>query len=302
MINKIKTDFFKSIGLPPFESSDYYVFFGYTRHSSFKRFLDQEKFYPYIFCDSYSKINVRERKTISFDRELFIQLCEINNLLTKEIEDICIEYYSSKSRIRIEYFTIRKKTDALSSLEMYTVPCGKYYTYSLNTYNMAKDLLLCPYDLYKYISKELSGQFKYVSANVTNRYSDYGVKIPFFHFDHTHYNIRNEFLALVKNIADNYPMSDISKRLAELYYKDIKKMLFEQIRIDHLRSEKVENQRKQKEKKEFNPSQSVKDMYRKACKLYHPDKNPNGEEIFKIINKAYQEGNIAILKKYSSLT
>ena len=42
-------------------------------------------------------------------------------------------------------------------------------------------------------------------------------------------------------------------------------------------------------------------MYRKACKLYHPDKNPKGEEIFKIINKAYQEGDVSILKKYSTI-
>lgn len=300
MIEKIKKDFFNKTGFPPFESSDYYKFFGYTRHSSFKRFLDKEKYYPHIFCDSFSKINIRERGTISFDRKLFVQLCQMNNILVKEVEDICIDYYSLMSKAKIKHFVVRTKADIGSTLKMHGVPCGKYYTYSLNTYNIAKDLLLCPYDLHKFCNED-AGYFEFVSAGVTNQYGGYSHKIPYYHFDHTHYTRRHEFLALLKIIINGFKMSEISKRLAVIYYNDINEMLGEQIKIDHIKAERVKNKNLQKEKMVFNPSQSFKDMYRKACKLYHPDKNPKGEEIFKIINKAYQEGNIAILKKYSSI-
>lgn len=301
MIEKIKKDFFNTIKSNPFESSYYYKFFGYTRHSSFKRFLDKEKYYPHIYCDSFSKINIRERNTISFDRKLFVQLCQINNILKKEVEDIAIEYYSFLSKSKIKHFTIRTKEDRGSTLKMYNVPCGKYYTYSLNTYNLAKDLLLCPYDVYKFCSEDCRS-IEYVSVGITNEYRDYSEKFPCYYFDHTFYTERHEFLLLLTMIIENYKMSDISKQLAKIYYKDIKEMLMEQIKIDHKRNERTESKRKHREKKEFNPSKAVKDMYRKACKLYHPDKNDQGEEIFKIINKAYHEGNLSILKKYSSIT
>lgn len=302
MIDKIKSDFYKHSGLDPFESADYYSFFGYSKHTNFKRFLDKEKFYPEICCESYSKVNTRTRSSISFSRKLFMELCKINNCLVKEVDEICIDYYSTQSRKRIEYFTVNTKTFKSTSLNMYNVPCGQYYTYSLNTYNLAKDLLLCPYDLYKFCSVELKNHFKYLRASVTNQFSDYYEKIPYFHFDSTNYDLRNEFLALIKMVIERYEMSDMSKRLAEIYYNEIKKMLYKQIRIDHLKNEKVEKQRKHKEKKEFAPPQLLKDMYRKACKLYHPDKNPNGEEIFKIINKAYHESDYTTLRKYSSAT
>jgi hypothetical protein len=296
MIEKIKSDFYKKTWNNPFESSDYYKFFGYSRHSSFKRFLDQEKYYSDIFLDSFSKINKRERNTISINRKLFVELCQINNCLVKEVEDIAIEYFSSQFKVKINYFEVRLKNNLEKHLKMRSVPCSLYYTYSLNTYNIAKDLQLCPYDLYKFCSTDC-GHFEYVLAGITNQYEDYSNKIPFYHFDHTHFYHRNEFLILLEMIMKNYKMSNLSKRLAQIYYLEIKQMLIKQIRIDHLKKEKSEKAKIQKDRKEFNPSQTIKDMYRKACKLYHPDKNPKGEEIFKIINKAYHEGNIAILKK-----
>lgn len=302
MIDKIKKDFYSQGWNHPFESADYYSFFGYSKHTNFKRFLDKEKFYPEIFCDSFSKVNTRTRNSISFTRKLFVELCQSNNCLTKEVEDIYVEYYSLQSRKKIQHFANRTKADKDSNLKMYNVPCGKYYTYSLNTYNLATDLLLCPYDVFKFCNLELSGQFEFCGSDITNRYNTYFKKFPYFHFDHIHFNPRNEFLALIKMIINTYEMSDISKRLAEIYYKDIKAMLYEQIKIDHLRNEKVKKQREQKEKKIFAPSQLLKDMYRKASKLYHPDKNPNGEETFKIINKAYHESDYSTLKKYSSVT
>lgn len=300
MIEKIRKDFFKITNQSVFQSTDYFAFFGYSQHYNFKRFLDKEKYYPEIIFDSYSKVNNRLVNSISISRKLFVELCQLNNCLVKEVEDICVEYYSSEFKKKISHFVVRTKSDIGSPLKMYNVPCGKYYTYSLNTYNIAKDLLLCPYDLYKFCSED-AGYFEFVSAGVTNEYSDYSKKIPCYYFDHIHYTRRHEFLALLKMIMDRFKMSDISKRLSEIYYNSIREMLREQIKIDHIKKEKVEKQRKLKEKIEFNPSQTAKDMYRKACKLYHPDKNPNGEETFKIINKAYHEGNLTILKKYSSI-
>ncbi len=299
MTQKIKDDFFKSDSTP-FESSDYYIFFGYNRHSNFKRFLDKEKFYPHIFCDSFSKITTRERNTISFDRELFLSLCETSNIVRNEIEEIAIEYYSSVFKAKIKKFIVITKENRISNLKIYNIPCGKYYNYSLNTYNIANDLLLCPYDLFKFCNKECP-YFEYSRVGLTDEFDYYKTKIPAFYFDNIHYTKRHEFLLLLKYILENYKMSDMSKKLGKIYYQDIKDMLNEQIKIDHIKNEKAKNKNTHKIKAEFKPSQAEKDMYRKACKLYHPDKNPNGEEIFKIINKAYKEGNVSILKKYSSL-
>lgn len=38
----------------------------------------------------------------------------------------------------------------------------------------------------------------------------------------------------------------------------------------------------------------IKAAYRKACSLYHPDRNPAGQEMMKLVNKAY-----AMLKDFS---
>lgn len=38
---------------------------------------------------------------------------------------------------------------------------------------------------------------------------------------------------------------------------------------------------------EYNPD-SVKAAYRKACSLYHPDRNPAGLEMMKMVNQAYE--------------
>lgn len=38
---------------------------------------------------------------------------------------------------------------------------------------------------------------------------------------------------------------------------------------------------------EFNPT-IVKQAYRTACKIYHPDRNPAGLEMMKLVNKAYE--------------
>ena len=131
MIEKIKKDFYYENFWEQFQSSDYFKFFGYTRHSSFKRFLDNEKYYEHIWCESWSKINTRERNTISFDRELFVKLCQLKNILVQEVEQIAVEYYSSQFKKRILNFRVRTKADIGSPLQMYNVPMGKYYTYSL---------------------------------------------------------------------------------------------------------------------------------------------------------------------------
>ena len=41
-------------------------------------------------------------------------------------------------------------------------------------------------------------------------------------------------------------------------------------------------------KPEANTLEAVKTAFRKACKMYHPDINPNGEELMKLINAAYE--------------
>lgn len=300
MIDKIKNDFYYKGIFDEFKSSDYYTFFGYSRHSSFKRFLDQEVYYPNIWCESWGKVKERTRNAISFDRKLFLKLCQLKKCLVKEVEDIAVEYYSDDFKKRIQTFQIRKKNDDRGSLNIYNIPCGKYYTYSLNTVNLANDLLLCPYELFKFIS-DGGFYFEFMRCGITNEYRENYKKIPYFTFDNVKYQQRNEFLALVNIVLANFEMDHISKRLAKIYFQLIKEMLNEQIRIDHLREEKVEQKKKHRFKKVFNPSSAVKDMYRKACKLYHPDKNPEGEEIFKIINEAYHSGNVSILKKYSSI-
>ena len=41
-------------------------------------------------------------------------------------------------------------------------------------------------------------------------------------------------------------------------------------------------------KPESNTAEALKAAYRKACKRYHPDLNPQGEELMKLINAAYE--------------
>lgn len=46
---------------------------------------------------------------------------------------------------------------------------------------------------------------------------------------------------------------------------------------------------------EYNP-ESIKSIYRKLCSLYHPDRNPAGLEMMKMVNEAY-----GVLKELSGV-
>lgn len=280
----------------PFKSYPFFRFFGFTRHRNFLRFLDNTKFYKHCCYEDYiEEVHTRIEKTVSFDRILFIEICKKKNINTSKFE----EFYLNFKKITIENHILKFKKinqkENLYFINKFSLTKKKDYLHSLNTANLALALDICPFELFTFYSKQLFYQFNNKGVDFTNKYG-FGKKIPYYHFDSFTHNDRNEFLQLIAYIIKNYKLSDFSKKLAEIYYDNIKKLLFKLIADEHKKQFYAEKRRKLEEGsfRKFT-SQQMKTLYRKAAKMFHPDKNPADLETFKTVSKYYRENNYAKL-------
>lgn len=272
----------------PFASAKYFSFFSYSRHNNFKRYLDQPKFYKNLQFHDFEKIKNRSAEIVYIDRFLFIDLCKHRKIDTTQIEKWYIDFLKNKTQNSTEYFPNLKK-DEKHTLEMYSRPAGKYYSHSLNTINFANALTLCPYDVYKFCVTELAWEHGAYKADIKNSLFFKNIEnIPFLSYDHKNTEYLLSYLNLIKLFIEKYPLSNIQLELAKHYQKCVSQLIKKVYAINHKKWFYKENARKAEEKKMqvFSKSQ-LKTILRQGAKLFHPDKNPDGLELFKSFNKHY---------------
>ena len=296
MDEKIKNLFLEVEKVHPFSTGEFFSFFGFSRHSNFKRFFEDPKFYKDLIFDGYDTINKRSATTIHFNRSFFLFLCEKKKISKEPYEKFYLEYKKQKIEIETNDFPTLKK-DAFHNLNIYNRPAGKYYNHSLNTINLAEAILIDPFDAYKFCAVELKWQITPSGMNILNSYSrDSTTQIPFFHFDSKMYQERNEFLQLLRFFKEKYPLPALNLELLDFYYQSIKTMLDRQISIDH-KKEFYASKRKRRESiiVDFK-SPELKKLYREGAMMFHPDKNPEGLELFKTFNRLYNTGQMSSMK------
>jgi len=292
-IDRIKELFYMKETNYPFPSNELYMFFGFNRHNNFIRILKNDKYSSEITIKPWSKINYRSSIVYYVTRNLFYILCQKYIKDYTAITDVYFEYKQSSLKSKILNFNNHSKKEYIFRLNVYEKIKGFYYTYSLNTLNIAKDLDIDIYDLYKFCSLNFCPKYKYGSAKCTNENrNSYEASYPYYSYDNLYHNNRLVFLELLKIIKEKYDLSDFQKKIITVYIELIKQMLDKQYEYDIKEHRNTNDKKWIKYSFSFKPiltkeqQTEIKCIYRKAAMLCHPDKNMNGEETFKELNIA----------------
>lgn len=300
MIEEIKIKMLNTDLKHPFSSGDFFRFFNYSRHRNFKRHLDNPKFYKHLIFNDYGKVVSRTAETISMDREIFLKICKHRKIDTSGLMDSYFQYHKDRVKKSTEYFPDLKKGEN-HTLNMYNRPAGKYYSHSLNTINLSEAILADPFDIYKFCVTNLKWEHSAYRAGVIDPLLYKGKdNIPFLSYDNIDIDFRLSFYNLIRLIREQYPLNKNQKELAENYSVCIKALIDKVIGIEH--KKRFNKQKaislKAKEIPIWVDIKKLKASLREGAKLFHPDKNPEGLELFKEFNKHYMNRDI---KKMSSM-
>jgi hypothetical protein len=291
-IDRIKELFFSTNTKYPFPSNELYIFFGFNRHDNFIRMLNKDKYNLEINRKPWEKINHRRRVVYYLTRNLFYILCQ--NFLKDydAITQIYLDYKRDIFKSKILNFIFEKRY--VFSVSMSRKIKGHYHTYKLNTLNLSGDLDINTYDLFKFCSIEFCSKYRYTSARCTHEYGFNGeAASPYYEFDDS------EFKELLKIIFKKFKLTDFQKLVIKIYSDFIKQMLDKQVEYDFkeyrrrtvtLKFNYIPNLTKEQKAE-------MKIIYRKAAMLCHPDKNKDGEEIFKNLNNANENNDLLKVKE-----
>lgn len=285
----IKNDFLDLENEHPFKSSDYFEFFKFKRHNHFTRFLDNPKYYRHLKFDVFrSKVNSRISETISFDRYMFLTICEKKRKDSDKHKLIYNEYHRKNIIRETEHFPYLKKGQP-HNLYLYNRPAGKYYNHSLSTINLAKALMINPYKLFEFCVTELAWQHDAASISVSNPYNPlFKEQIPYLCYDSLCNDERLSYLNLIRLVIEDFKLTEFQKRLGKFYYDQIKILLGKQVAIEHKKRFYAERRAKATEFV-FYDKALLRSTHREGAKLFHPDKNPEGLELFKRFNNLYMK-------------
>lgn len=303
-IERIKELFFLSMTNYPFPSNELYLFFGFNRHDNFIRLLKKDKYNSDVTIKSREKIKQRRNDVYYITKDLFYTLCQRYLKDYSTITQIYLDFKRSAYKQKILNFANSSRKQYIK-LDIFQRVKGHFYTYMLNTVNVAKDLNIDVYDLFKFCSREFCSKYKYVYAKC-ERETTGGASYPYYTFDSLKHEERFLFLIFIKTIKEKYKLTSFQIQLIEVYSDFIKQMLERQLEYDIKEHRRTENHRASIIKFNFKfhltkeQQSELKALYRKAAMLCHPDKNKNGEEIFKDLNNANQNNNLQKVKEIFS--
>jgi len=201
-----------------------------------------------------------------------------------------IDYLYTKFHKESFIFLETKTKEHRSNLFLYTNVQGVFYDYSLDTLKISKAVGICPYECYK-IANE---RFNYSSFYCR---FDYKTKIPYVTFDSAESSIRNNFLIYIDYIPSKIKLSEGQKIILQAYRMAISELLNYQDKIDSESS-------KRKVQRENMAEKNLKEIYREASKLFHPDVNKSveAEKIMKQVNNYYEKKDYHSIKNLMDKT
>jgi hypothetical protein len=305
-IERIKELFFSTITNYPFPSSELYLFFGFSRHNNFIRVLNKEEYKSDVTIKPWEKVQQRRSGVYFITRNLFYIFCQKFLKDYNNITQAYLEYKREALKSKILNFAFYKKPE-YPKLDICKKLKGHFYTYNLNTLNISKDLNVDVYDLFKFCSLEFCSKYDYKSARCTNEYGmDREAAYPYYSFDDIKHETRYLFIKLLETVFEKYKLTDFQKQVIKIYSGFVKLMLEKQVVFD------IKEHRREKKQKTFTfyfnykpaltkeQKAELKVIYRKAAMLCHPDKNKNGEEIFKNLNNANKNNDLQKVKEIFS--
>lgn len=287
----IKKAFLEVDNKYPFKSTEIFNVLGYSKHSNFIRAVHRANKQNYPLYITFSKLNERRTKAITISRELFLILANKHNekkIYFSFYSEYLKHYYKNVIWIWGSYRTLTYP----KFVYVYTKVKGKFYAYSLNTYNVANAIDIDPFKLFEFTSKNFHSQFNNFRVDFINKYTHSSPAIPIMHFDSLSYETRWEFILLLKKIGDEYSLTEIQKEKLKIYKEIIVELLHQQYKYDY---EKKNNAVKNK-KLSAPKTKEIKLIYKKAAKLCHPDISKSNSELFKSLNNAYNNNDYLKVK------
>lgn len=290
----------------PFSATNFWHFFNFSRRDNFIRFLLKEQNKKNIIISQKNKLNNRTGTEIFFNRNLFYDLSEKFNINHIAVINLFLNYNYNLLKSKILKFKLYSKKEYIYGLNISSKIKGHFYTYSLNTVNLALDLNIDPFDLFKFCNYECNLNISNIFSTCTRGYS-YRIEYsyPYFSFDNEIHEKRLEFISLIEQIRAKFQLSSFQKKLIDKYLELIKELLNKQLEFDKEEERYQEPQNKyykfnyiQYQKKELTVDEKIdlKKIYRKAAFLCHPDKIKGKEDVFKELNNANQNNDLYKVK------
>jgi len=270
-----------------------YPILGFSRLDNFIRFLKNPKYQSGLVWSYESDLPCKIYLHLFFDivKLRLVWNDEWDDLFTKawtavyEKDMLRFTPYNQKSEYRFGGYSLKVG--------------GKFYLYSINTMNIAKDNNLCPYDLYKFCA------INFLRPRDNHRCSiDFDSNTPYLTFNGKEHVKRYQVMVLLQQIRKDYPMNELQKKRLKIYSKIMDKMLMTQFEVDSARMERENRNRLTIDQLLFGGAVTeaelteLKKLYRKAAFLCHPDVTGLDGSMFRTVTAAYNKKD---LRKMHSL-
>lgn len=264
-----------------FPLSQYTELFGYRDKHTFARSVKAK---GYDLYTRHSIVEQRKGKDYYLSATAFFELLCTHFQKDEEFQQALIDLYHVKYKKNIYKF---KKTNQSVHREIFNeliYAKGIFYNYSLNSLSFAQNVGICPYECYKYCVQHFYKRWRCASI-------DYDTKIPIFYFDSKEHSERMQFISLINYALNETNISTLQYCKITAYKIAVLELLNKQKEIDDQLTDVLRKELKEEE-------DNLKEIYREACKLYHPDRNksPEAEDIMKQINTFYERKDFYAIK------
>ncbi len=309
----------------PFSITEYFSFLGYQTKGACKRAVQNHP--EPLMQERMRLMNERHAPDYLLEKGFFLEFARKRKNADPWIKDLSLWYQAECLRQQILHFEDDPKKRELSWLELEEKEKGPFYTYSLDTFTLARSLLLDPRTVFDLLNEKglLSFAarvgFREESLWLEAEHENGKVFIPYASFNSLDTHLRRKFLALLQCIYDEAKLSGEQYQLMEGLAEALEEMLTKQEDYDEEREEEA---RKQREKIEKKRHENLRLHYKQAARLCHPDKFESTDKqdlahrLFLELSTAYEEeqlkevqqihlraihalGNKADLKEYREL-
>jgi hypothetical protein len=256
--------------------SDYYGLLGYRDKYSFYRYLKSHHYNTY-FTHASGKIRQRTGKEYRMYSKDLIRLLNEHYISNTEWRGAYTDYLYSLFHDRTFVFLETKNEEIRTNLGNFVKARGIFYNYSLSTMKLAKETGICPYDCYKICNERFS-------PSGSLAHLDYNTCIPFVCFDSVKHSTRQKFIELIDILPTALNLTEEQKIIMQAYRMAISELLVYQQKTD-------EENRKRKINRQNMEEKRLKNIYREASKLFHPDVNKSmkAETVMKQVNSFYEK-------------